>query len=93
MSRESTGLYKSVLQCLIAAITKNVDNGAATQINCAVNPELNKQKMVYYADSAPKEPTAAARYVSYCMYDAVLSHCTCVEMGYNRSSCGRSVST
>ena len=40
---------------------RSVKDGAATTINCAVNPELNSGQCVYYSDCAPKQPTAIAR--------------------------------
>ena len=42
---------------------RNPKDGAATTINCAVNPHLNSQQAYYYADCRPKEPSATARYI------------------------------
>ena len=46
-----------------SATMRNVKDGAATTINCAVNPELNSQQCFYYADCRPKQPTSIARYI------------------------------
>ncbi len=39
---------------------RNWQQGAMTSLNCAVNPELNKQQHLYYADCqvAPSVATA-----------------------------------
>ena len=52
----------SILQLLACiAMMRNVKDGAATTINCAVNPELNTQQCFYYSDCRPKEPIPIAR--------------------------------
>ena len=35
---------------------RDVVKGAATSINCAVNPELNSQQCYYYKDTKPSSP-------------------------------------
>ena len=47
---------------LSLAFLRNPKDGAATTINCAVNPELNTQEAVYYDDCAPKQPSEDSRY-------------------------------
>ena len=37
---------------------RNLAQGAATTINCAVNPELNKQQHYYYDSCNVVEPSA-----------------------------------
>ena len=39
----------------------NVQQGSATSINCAVNPELNKQEHFYYTDCNVKAPIPASQ--------------------------------
>ena len=45
----------------IIALMRSVKDGAATTVNCAINPDLNSQQCVYYSDCAPKQPTRIAR--------------------------------
>ena len=46
---------------LISAVAKNRQQGAATTINCAVNPELNSRQAFYYEDCRQKQSTAESR--------------------------------
>ena len=50
---------------ILAALAKNRQQGAATTINCAVNPELNSRQAYYYEDCRRKESTADSRYISF----------------------------
>lgn len=52
------------------AIFRDAETGAATSVNCAVNPRLNCQRCLYYDSCHIKEPSAISRY-------AVLVH-TCL---------------
>lgn len=42
---------------------KSPQEGAATSINCAVNPELNSQQARHYADCRETPSSTAARYL------------------------------
>ena len=50
---------------LVIDFMRSVKDGAATTINCAVNPRLNSGQCFYYSDCAPKQPTAIARYYTH----------------------------
>ena len=43
------------------AFLRTAKEGAATQIYCAVNPELNTQEAIYYNDCAPDESSEVSR--------------------------------
>lgn len=58
----------------ISDFMRNVTDGAATTINCAVNPALNSQQCFYYSNCAPKQPTAIARHVLTPYTLQLLSH-------------------
>ena len=49
-----------ILSMLFLAIGRTPDAGAATVINCAVNPDLNSQRHVEYESCRPKTCTADA---------------------------------
>ncbi len=44
-----------------AVLGRKPDVGAATSLNCAVNPDLNSRQHFYYDSCRPKEPSAASR--------------------------------
>ena len=44
------------------AMTREPTEGAATSINCAVNPELNSQQCFYYDSCQVKQSSADSRY-------------------------------
>ena len=60
----SGGLTPPTAVCspLPADFMRGVKDGAATTINCAVNPQLNSGQCFYYSDCAPKQPIAIARF-------------------------------
>lgn len=58
---EQTSVVVTFFPLTPSATMRNVKDGAATTINCAVNPELNSQQCFYYADCRPKQPTTIAR--------------------------------
>ena len=43
-------------------MARSAEQGAATAINCAVNPSLNARQAFHYADCQQKEPNSHARY-------------------------------
>ena len=49
-----------VCQCLVTGMLRDSVKGAATSLNAAVNPELNKEEFVYYSDCQPAHTSAAA---------------------------------
>ena len=50
---------------VLAAGFRTAKAGAATSINCAVNPELNTQQCFYYADCKPSVSIPLSRLVWY----------------------------
>ena len=44
-----------------SAAFRNVRDGAATTINCCVNPDLKSQTALYYSDCGTAQPSALAR--------------------------------
>ena len=44
----------------VLGFARNCEKGAATSLNAAVNPELNKEEFVYYSDCKPARTSAAA---------------------------------
>ena len=46
-------------------MSRNCEKGAATSLNAAVNPELNKEEFVYYSDCQPVRTSAAAMRVRH----------------------------
>jgi len=40
---------------------RSVEEGAATIINCAVNPSLHTEQAVYYSEGRPTQPSRTAR--------------------------------
>ena len=46
---------------LSLAFLRSLKDGAATTINCAVNPELNTQEALYYDSCRPKQSSADSR--------------------------------
>ena len=53
-------LYIAVMFSFILGFSRNCEKGAATSLNAAVNPELNKEEFVYYSDCQPARTSAAA---------------------------------
>ena len=45
------------------AFMRSIKDGAATTINCAVNPALNSQQCSYYSNCAPRQPSNTAMYI------------------------------
>ena len=45
------------------AFGRTAATGAATTLNCAMNPALNSQQHFYYDSCRPREPSADARWV------------------------------
>jgi hypothetical protein len=59
---------KTLLKFLMNSIRwtlRSPKDGAATTINCAVNPELNSQQCIYYDSCRPTTSSAASRNESY----------------------------
>ena len=53
----------STLSVLYSALLgRSSVDGAATTINCAVNPELNSQQALYYDSCRPIQSSSASRY-------------------------------
>ena len=53
--------YKSDYDIIInLAVIRDAAKGAATSINCAINPELNSQQFVYYEDTKAKSPSPSS---------------------------------
>ena len=57
--KRSLGMFMADLFCV--AIGRKADAGAATSLNCAVNPDLNSQQHFYYDSCRPKDPNPEAR--------------------------------
>ena len=49
--------------CFCIGQERDCQKGAATSLNAAVHPELNKEEFVYYSDCRPAQQTRDARYV------------------------------
>ena len=49
------------------AIARTPKEGAATTLNCAVNPALNSQQAAYYEDCREKPCNPDAKWVSVCV--------------------------
>ena len=45
----------------ITAVGHKPVTGAATTLNCAVNPDLNSQEHFYYGSCRPKQPSIESR--------------------------------
>ena len=50
--------------CTDVGVSRDVKEGAATTINCAVNPHLNAQRHEYYDSCQPTQPAQHAMLAS-----------------------------
>ena len=53
-----------IVQYQITAIVKDLQQGAATSLKCAVDPELNSQEHFYYDDCKVTPSQSVSQYVS-----------------------------
>ena len=49
-----------VYVCMWLGFAKTPEKGALTTINCAINPTLNSQQVVYYSNCKPDRAPATA---------------------------------
>ena len=89
--------HKSHKEIHVSAFYRNIYDGAATSLYCAVSPDLKSQQCFYYSDCRVKQSSIASRYASeHCMsvkslWGFTLAHfIASIEMSLPRNSCGRS---
>ena len=71
---------------------RNPIKGAATTINCAINPKLNSQECHYYDSCAITSPIPLSLLVFSSYFARIMTICI-IEILIYRSNCGISVLT